>query len=353
MKTNMTHTMDVGNASAMPTSSKRLARVGAARTGRTNWRVRLAAVWLVCTALLVFAGLGHAAETVTYYYTDQQGTVLATADAAGNVLSNTDYRPYGAIARGTPAEAPGYAGHVEDTDSGLVYMQARYYDPSVGRFMSVDPVSTTAGNALRFGRFTYAVNNPVRLVDPNGQQEVDADELDLETRAAMAKLNPPIGPNMAAPSFTPPPTLAPGLVPETFPEHQVAQDLGLEQRSEVGENLPTAEPKAEKTYQVYIKINPTTREVYTGRTSGTRSPDENVARRDANHHMNEKGFGPAILMYSSSNPDAIRGQEQIMIENYGGSQRSGGTSGNAINGISSTNSSLNDYIEAARLEFRE
>ncbi|WP_285405461.1 RHS repeat-associated core domain-containing protein [Luteibacter sp. ME-Dv--P-043b] len=193
MKTNMMHTMDVGNVSAMPTSSKRLARVGAARNGRTSWRVRLAVAWLVWTALSVFAGLGHAAETVTYYYTDQQGTVLATADAAGNVLSNTDYRPYGAIARGTPAEGPGYVGHVEDTDSGLVYMQARYYDPSVGRFLSVDPVATKAGTPAEFGRFTYTANDPIGKVDPDGKQDEDGDEIEAETRAALARLNPPIG----------------------------------------------------------------------------------------------------------------------------------------------------------------
>jgi RHS repeat-associated protein len=315
--------------------------------------MRLLALWLLWMALLVVAGLGHAAERVTYYYTDQQGTVLATADAVGNVLSSADYRPYGAIARGTPAEGPGYAGHVEDTDSGLVYMQARYYDPSVGRFISVDPTAAEAGMPTEFGRFTYTANDPVGRADPNGKQDENGEEIEAETRAAFARLNPPLGPNMAAPGYTPPATLAPGSLPETFPEHQVAQELGLEQRTEVGENLPTAEPTAERTYQVYIKVNPTTGEIYTGRTSGTGTPEENVARRDASHHMNGKGFGPAILMYSSSNPDAIRGQEQIMIENYGGAQRSGGTSGNAINGISPTNPRLNDYIDAARLEFRE
>ncbi|MEZ2416347.1 RHS repeat-associated core domain-containing protein [Luteibacter sp. RCC_6_2] len=333
--------------------SARKARAVRSPTRPPYGRSRAAAIWLIWTVLLAFTGLTRAAETVTYFYADQQGTVLASADAAGNVLSMTDYRPYGAVARGALQEGPGYAGHVEDTDSGLIYMQARYYDPASGRFLSVDPVTTTAGDALRFGRFTYAVNNPVRLVDPNGQQEVDADELDLETRAALARLNPPLGPNMAAPGYAPPPTLAPGALPETFPEHQVAQSLGLEQRIEVGENLPTAEAKQEKTYQIYTKINPTTGETYTGRTSGTGTAEENVARRDVAHHMNDKGFGPAILVYSSSNPDAIRGQEQTMIENYGGSQRSGGTSGNAINGISPSNGKLGQYIDAARVEFGE
>lgn len=309
--------------------------------------------FLGCVAFIIMglAGLTHATETVTYDYTDQRGTVLATADAAGNILTTTDYRPYGAIVLGAPEEGPGYTGHVDDTDTGLVYMQARYYDPASERFLSVDPASINAGDALRFGRFTYAANNPVGRVDPNGKQDEDGEEIELETREAMARLRPPLGPNMAAPGYVAPPSMAPGMVPETFPEHMVAQELGLEPIHKVGENLPTTEPEATKTYQVYIKVNLATGEVYTGRTSGTGEPEDNVARRDASHHMNAKGFGPAQLMYSSSNPDAIRGQEQIMIENYGGARRSGGASGNEINGVSARNSRIEEYREAARVGF--
>lgn len=60
-----------------------------------------------------------------------------------------------------------------------------------------------------------------------------------------------------------------------------------------------------------------------------------------------------MLLYSSSNPNAIRGQGQVMIENYGDAQSPGGTSGNAINGIRSTNPNLQQYMDAAQLEFRE
>ena len=60
-----------------------------------------------------------------------------------------------------------------------------------------------------------------------------------------------------------------------------------------------------KTYQTYTKTNPTTKEIYSGRTSGTGTPLENIARRDANHHMNNKGFGPAKLDKTSSNYDAM------------------------------------------------
>lgn len=80
-----------------------------------------------------FAGVAHAG-TVTYIYTDPQGTPLAEADASGNIKATFDYRPYGSLALGSPPSGPGYTGHVEDPDANLVYMQARYYDPALGHF---------------------------------------------------------------------------------------------------------------------------------------------------------------------------------------------------------------------------
>src|SRR4029077_7558884 len=86
-----------------------------------------------------------------------------------------------------------------------------------------------------------------------------------------------------------------------------------------------------KTYQTYTKTHPETGKVYTGRTSGTGSPEENVRSRDVSHHMNDQGFAPAVIDKSSPNADAIRGREQQLIDANGAAQSRGGTSGNAIN----------------------
>lgn len=53
--------------------------------------------------------------------------------------------------------------------------------------------------------------------------------------------------------------------------------------------------------------------------------------------MNDKGFGPAELESSSNSYEAIRGREQDLIDYFGGAKSTGGTSGNAINGISDKN----------------
>lgn len=62
----------------------------------------------------------------------------------------------------------GYTGHVNDPDTALIYMQARYYDPAVGRFLSVDPKTPMAGNEYDFNRFAYVNDNPIRNIDPDG-----------------------------------------------------------------------------------------------------------------------------------------------------------------------------------------
>jgi RHS repeat-associated protein len=79
------------------------------------------------------------------------------------------YKPFGDSIE-TPVDPVGYTGHKFDTDLGLSYMQARYYDPVIGRFLSNDPVGYTAKNpVMSFNRYSYVSNNPYKYTDPNGQ----------------------------------------------------------------------------------------------------------------------------------------------------------------------------------------
>jgi hypothetical protein len=70
------------------------------------------------------------------------------------------------------------------------------------------------------------------------------------------------------------------------------------------------------TYQTYIKKNPETGQVYAGKTSGRGTPLRNVTQRNYGHAYNKKGFGPAQLDKSSTNEDAIKGREQMLIDYY-------------------------------------
>lgn len=127
--------------------------------------IRLSALY---AALGLLAGAA-AAETVTYLHTDQLGSpVLETNSAAANVRA-ADYRAYGDELLSGPQTGPAFIGHYRDADTGLVYMQQRYYDPLVGRFLSVDPKITDAKNGRRFNRYAYADNTPYLFIDPDGR----------------------------------------------------------------------------------------------------------------------------------------------------------------------------------------
>lgn len=87
--------------------------------------------------------------------------------------SRQHHRPFGESIE-APKDDVGYTGHKFDTDLGLSYMQARCYDPVIGRFYSNDPVDAMGhiarGNPVQgFGRYTYANNNPYKYTDPDGQ----------------------------------------------------------------------------------------------------------------------------------------------------------------------------------------
>jgi conjugal transfer mating pair stabilization protein TraN len=86
------------------------------------------------------------------------------------VVSRTRYEPYGKTAAGTLPTWIGFTGHVNDADTGLVYMQQRYYDPIAARFLSTDPVTTDANTGTAFRRYVYAQSNPYRYTDPDGRQ---------------------------------------------------------------------------------------------------------------------------------------------------------------------------------------
>jgi RHS repeat-associated protein len=98
--------------------------------------------------------------------TDVLGSVVAETGPTAAVLNRTHYQPFGIPNQ--PRTGPGYTGHVMDIGTGLVYMQGRYYDADVGRFLSMDPVAPSAVDGADFNRYAYARNNPYRYTDPDG-----------------------------------------------------------------------------------------------------------------------------------------------------------------------------------------
>lgn len=112
---------------------------------------------------------GGTTVTVKYQHTDALGTPIAVTDAAKAIVETFEYEPYGQLVNGTLKDGPGFTGHVQDAATGLTYMQQRYYDASIGRFLSVDPVMADSNTGGNFNRYWYANNNPYKFVDPDGR----------------------------------------------------------------------------------------------------------------------------------------------------------------------------------------
>ena len=116
-----------------------------------------------------------AADTFTYYHNDLLGSPAAATDSTGAVIWQETYSGYGERVKNQPASAPNkvwYTSRHQDEDTGLVYMGARYYDPAIGRFLSVDSVGFNEGNLQSFNRYAYANNNPYKFTDPDGRNPI-------------------------------------------------------------------------------------------------------------------------------------------------------------------------------------
>ena len=112
----------------------------------------------------------YSSDVSEYLLADALGSVRQIADADGNVTLAESYEPYGSVlsSTGTASSIFGYAGEQVDT-SGLVYLRARYMQPTLGIFLARDPWS---GEQMRPGSmngFGYVEGNPVNRVDPTGR----------------------------------------------------------------------------------------------------------------------------------------------------------------------------------------
>lgn len=107
--------------------------------------------------------------TYRYLHTDGLGSALVETDATQTVLERSEYEPYGSLTNRAEKDDVGYTGHRQDASTGLTYMQQRYYDPQLGAFLSVDPVTAYSSPVGAFNRYLYAAGNPYRYVDPDGR----------------------------------------------------------------------------------------------------------------------------------------------------------------------------------------
>jgi RHS repeat-associated protein len=101
---------------------------------------------------------------------DALGSIVATTDNSGAVKSETIYDAFGNIQeeKGKSANKFGYTGHQMDKESGLIYFQARYYDPQIGRFITQDPFEGDWMTPMSLHHYLYAYANPTSYIDVDG-----------------------------------------------------------------------------------------------------------------------------------------------------------------------------------------
>ncbi|UOX90536.1 hypothetical protein MUY14_07905 [Amycolatopsis sp. FBCC-B4732] len=128
--------------------------------------------------------------TKYWVHTDIQGSVQAETDAAGVEVHRKKYRPFGEVlsAGGSlPFESRGFIAERQDS-TGLVYLNARYYDPQLGRFISPDP-TIDGEDTIGLNRYAYAANDPVNQVDRTGLscQKADGNKCDPENEPKITR----------------------------------------------------------------------------------------------------------------------------------------------------------------------
>ena len=111
---------------------------------------------------------------VYYYVLNAQGDVVRIVDGSRNVVASYSYDPWGKLlsSSGTLANVNPlrYRGYYYDSETGFYYLQSRYYDPEIGRFINADSyASTDATGLLSTNMFAYCENDPVNRSDPTGE----------------------------------------------------------------------------------------------------------------------------------------------------------------------------------------
>ena len=112
--------------------------------------------------------------TTNYYYiTNLQGDVLTMITGQGVAVASYSYDPYGKVLTATGEMANinplRYRGYYYDAETGFYYLQSRYYDPAICRFINADSYVSTGEDLRGLNMYAYCMNAPACMIDPDGE----------------------------------------------------------------------------------------------------------------------------------------------------------------------------------------
>ncbi len=112
----------------------------------------------------------NSSDVVTFYLADHLGSIVQETSSSANVAVDREYDPWGHLLQGAATSGYAYTARQWDSEIGLYYYRARYYDPSAGRFVSEDPIGFNAGPNF----FAYVLGSPIQYRDPSGLELMPA-----------------------------------------------------------------------------------------------------------------------------------------------------------------------------------
>jgi RHS repeat-associated protein len=109
--------------------------------------------------------INNTTSIITYLHHDQAGSTRLLTGSTGAVAGKCSYAAYGTpTCEGTATTTLGFDGEYTSSDTGLIYMRARTYDPATAQFLSADPLEVITGEP-----YIYAGDNPLAYSDPSGE----------------------------------------------------------------------------------------------------------------------------------------------------------------------------------------
>ncbi len=286
--------------------------------------------------------------------------MVLTPDERQSIVSRSDYEPFGApLSNGR--ERLSFIGKEQDNESSLGDYGVRKYDPTLGRFMSVDALSDLMPGS---SPFHYCFNNPLILRDPSGLiGEIGSDGIPRFTTGEVVVYGERDNSSEEVIRDRKLEWMAKRAAAAAADMAPRAQGGGGETQGTFGLAIPIAATAAaadgpipigdilgagvlagaatyDLTQRKYITYTLTNGngQIYVGRASGFGDPQSIMLNRYSGHHMRARGFGNPTLDRSAIGPPgyaAIRGREQQLIDFHGGI---GSTMlGNSIRGVGSYN----------------
>src|SRR3569623_959008 len=128
------------------------------------------------TPVAIYTVKSDGTNNTKYLHKDHLGSVVATTNASGVLIERMSYDAFGKrrLANGLEGSVTissthhGFTGHEMMDEVGLINMNGRQYDPTLGRFIESDPSIQGAVNLQSFNRYSYVLENPLSLVEPSG-----------------------------------------------------------------------------------------------------------------------------------------------------------------------------------------